>query len=65
MHGLITGKDVLRHFPLIWREFGPRCAMKALTAVLRGKRTTFLDVACTQSRGVQKTPAPRVERYRN
>ena len=46
MQGVITSRDILRHLPLILREFGPRCAMKALTAVITRKRTTFLDVAC-------------------
>ncbi len=59
MQGVITGKDVLKHLPLIWREFGTRCAVKALRAVLTGKKTTFLDVACTQSRQLSQPPAQR------
>jgi hypothetical protein len=46
MQGVITSKDILRHLPLILREFGPRCAVRALRAVLTRERTTFLDVAC-------------------
>ena len=61
MQGVITGKDVLRNLPLIWREFGTRCAVTALHAVLTGKKTTFLDCACTQA-GV--LPQPPVEPLR-
>jgi hypothetical protein len=57
MQGVITGKDVLKHLPLIWREFGTRCAVKALRAVLTGKKTTFLDVACTRSGALPQPPA--------
>lgn len=46
MQGVITSRDILRHLPLILREFGPRCAVRALTAILKRERTTFLDVAC-------------------
>ena len=57
MQGVITGKDVLKHLPLIWREFGTRCAVKALTAVLTGKKTTFLDCACPHGGALQQPPA--------
>jgi hypothetical protein len=42
--GIITGKEVCMSFGLIWREFGPRCAVRSLGAVLRRKPTTFLDL---------------------
>lgn len=57
MQGVITGKDVLKNLPLIWREFGTRCAVKALRAVLTGKKTTFLDVACTRTGELAQPPA--------
>ncbi len=59
MQGVITGKDVLKHLPLIWREFGTRCAVKALRAVLTGKKTTFLDVACSKAGRLHQPPAQR------
>ena len=57
MQGVITSKDVLKHLPLIWREFGTRCAISALRAVLTGKKTTFLDVACTRTGVLPQPPA--------
>lgn len=57
MQGVITSKDVLKNLPLIWREFGTRCAVKALRAVLTGKRTTFLDVACSNPGELAQPPA--------
>jgi hypothetical protein len=57
MQGVITGKDVLRNLPLIWREFGTRCAVKALRAIITGKKTTFLDVACTHEGRLPQPPA--------
>ena len=57
MQGVITGKDVLKNLPLIWREFGTRCAVKALRAVLTGKKTTFLDVACCRAGALPQPPA--------
>jgi hypothetical protein len=66
MQGVITGKDVLKHLPLIWREFGTRCAISALRAVLTGKKTTFLDVACTRSGHLPQPPAvPTRRTYRS
>ena len=44
MQGVITGRDVLKNLPLIWREFGTRCAISALRAVLTGKKTTFRSI---------------------
>lgn len=46
LEGLITSKDVLLHLPLIWREYGTGCALRALSAVVTRRRTTFLHVAC-------------------
>jgi hypothetical protein len=62
VHGVITSADVLRHLPLIWREFGTACALKCIRAVVRRERTTFLDVAY----GLE-VPAPTVTppTYRN
>lgn len=57
MQGVITGKDVIKHLPLIWREFGTACAVKALRAVLTGKKTTFLDVACARRGELSQPPA--------
>jgi hypothetical protein len=45
MRGLICNKDVAANLGLIWREFGCRCALRCLGAVLSGTETTFLDVA--------------------
>ena len=63
MQGVITGKDVLKNLPLIWREFGTACAVKALRAVLTGKKTTFLDVACTKAGGLPQPPANAPRRF--
>ena len=63
MQGVITGRDVLKNLPLIWREFGTRCAVNALRAVLTGKKTTFLDVACTKSGMLPQPPAETPRRY--
>lgn len=45
MRGVITTRHVLRHLPLIWREFGGRVAWRCLAAVLLRRRTTFLELA--------------------
>jgi hypothetical protein len=60
MVGVIGTKQVALHLGLIWREFGPRCAMRCLGAVLRGRRTTFLDLAFdTAARAPRPvTPSP-------
>ncbi|MEW6434966.1 MAG: hypothetical protein AB1730_25990 [Myxococcota bacterium] len=44
MRGVITTRTVLRHLPLIWREFGARVAVRCLAAVLLRRRTTFLEL---------------------
>ena len=45
MRGLITHREVLANFGLIWREFGPRCVARCLMAIVTRRRTTFLDLA--------------------
>jgi hypothetical protein len=44
MRGVITGRDALKNLPLICVEFGVGCAFRVLNAVLRGEKTTFLEV---------------------
>jgi hypothetical protein len=46
VEGIITSKDVIVHLPLIWKEYGTGCALRALKAVVTRRKTTFLDVAC-------------------
>ena len=41
--GVITTKEVLRHTATIVREFGPTAYMRCCIAILRGRRTTFLN----------------------
>lgn len=45
MRGVITARDVVSNLGLIWREFGPRCALRCMVACVTGRRTTFLSVA--------------------
>ena len=45
MRGLITHREVLANFGLIWREFGPGCVARCLFALVTRRRTTFLDLA--------------------
>ena len=45
MRGVITGREVVTHLGLIYREFGPCCVARCLWVLLSGKRTTFLEVA--------------------
>lgn len=47
MHGVITSRDVLQNFRLIYREFGLRCLLRCLWCSVdpHPKRTTFLDLA--------------------
>jgi len=42
--GLVTSRDVLLHFRTIWTEFGPAVAMSCLSAIIWGRRTTFLNL---------------------
>lgn len=44
MQGVITGRHVVRHFGLIWREFGHVTAWRCVKAVVLRRRTTFLEV---------------------
>jgi hypothetical protein len=50
MRGIIGNKQVASHFALIWREFGPRCALRCVGAMLRRRPTTFLDIAFATGR---------------
>ncbi len=45
MRGVITGRDVLANFGLIWREFGLSCLLRCLYVSVSGKRSTFLECA--------------------
>jgi hypothetical protein len=45
MRGTITTWDVLAHPWLIVHEFGPRCYLRCLRAVVMRRSTTFLEVA--------------------
>jgi len=56
MRGVITSRDFLTNAPLIWREFGPRCVFRCMAALLAGRQTTFLDLACRPS-GVDRVAA--------
>ena len=52
MRGVIDGRQVASHFGLIWKEFGPRTALRCVAAIFHRKPTTFLDVAfSTSTRG--------------
>ena len=44
--GVITTKDVLRHGATIVREFGAVAYLNCLMAILRGRKTTFLNCVC-------------------
>lgn len=44
MDGVITGREVVSNFGLIWREFGTRTLYRCVRACLWGRRTTFLDI---------------------
>jgi hypothetical protein len=56
MRGVITGREVLENLGLIYREFGAACVLRCLWALVRGRSTTFLEVACQ--------PEVRPQRYR-
>jgi hypothetical protein len=56
MRGVITGREVLENLGLIYREFGAACLLRCLWVLVRGRTTTFLEVACT--------PESESERYR-
>jgi hypothetical protein len=55
MRGVITKWDVIENFGLIWREFGPRCLARCLSAMLTRRSTTFLELAVHE-----QTPGPVV-----
>ena len=44
MVGIITGREVVAHFALIWREFGLLCLVRCVRACVNRRRTTFLDI---------------------
>lgn len=50
MIGVITTKDVIRNAGLIVREFGLATLLRCAAVVLRGKTTTFLEIACVRER---------------
>lgn len=56
MRGVITGREVLENLGLIYREFGAACLLRCLWVLIRGRSTTFLEVACQ--------PEPEQHRYR-
>jgi hypothetical protein len=45
MVGVIKTRDVLCNLALIRREFGVRCAVRAVFACVTHRKTTFLQVA--------------------
>jgi hypothetical protein len=49
MRGVITKRDVIGNLGLIWREFGPRCLIRCLGAVVTGRSTTFLELSLVRS----------------
>ena len=58
MTGYIKGRDVLWHSLIILREFGLRCYLCCLKAMLTAKRMTFL--ACALPRAMQHSAATSV-----
>ena len=59
MRGVITKRDIIENFGLIWREFGLRCLARCLSAMVRGQSTTFLELAV-----LERTPGPELSRPR-
>lgn len=58
MCGLIDNKQALSHLCLIWREFGAKCAVRCVGAVLTRKReTTFLNLVFTDTHSKAETRA--------
>ncbi|HEY1417777.1 MAG TPA: hypothetical protein VGF41_07715 [Myxococcaceae bacterium] len=45
MRGVITSRDVLQNVGLIIREFGPRCLLRCVWAMVTRRTTTFLELA--------------------
>lgn len=48
MRGCITGRDVLLHPVVICRLWGAGCYLRCLTAVVLGRRCTFLQVVASK-----------------
>lgn len=44
MVGVITTREVLSNLALIRREFGVKCAVRAVVACVTHRKTTFLQV---------------------
>jgi hypothetical protein len=55
MNGIITTREVFENLALIRREFGTRCCLRCLVALLRGRPTTFLECAVAPMLGAAKT----------
>ncbi len=51
MVGVIRTRDVLCNLALIRREFGMRCAVRAVVACVTHRKTTFLQVALGEDLG--------------
>ena len=45
MRGVITGREVVSNFWVVWREFGFGCVCRCLWACVSGRRATFLELA--------------------
>lgn len=45
MRGVITTRDVAENLFLIYREFGFGCLVRCVAALVRGRPTTFLEIA--------------------
>ncbi|MCE9670263.1 hypothetical protein LY474_20910 [Myxococcus stipitatus] len=45
MRGVITLRDVVSNLGVVLREFGALCVVRCLVASLRGRQTTFLEIA--------------------
>ena len=54
MRGVITGRDVVTHLGLIYREFGPGCVARCLWVLLSGRSATFLEVALPPGRPAER-----------
>jgi hypothetical protein len=64
MRGFIDTRQVLFHFGTICREFGPRCATRCLCAILRGRQTTFLELAFQPAHPRAPLPPREAKRVR-
>jgi hypothetical protein len=45
MRGVITNREVVANFWIVLNEFGLACIVRCAVAALKGRRTTFLDLA--------------------